>query len=44
MQHVDLLAGGAKSHDLIANLHNVGEANFVEALGEAQSAYFGSHG
>ena len=35
---MDLLALGAHRHHLVANLHDVGESNFVETLCEADAA------
>jgi hypothetical protein len=43
VQHVDFFASCPERHDLIPYLHDIGEADFVEALGYAQAAYFRGH-
>ena len=43
VKHMDLFTGRTQGHDLIADLHDIGEADFVEALGETQAACIGGH-
>jgi hypothetical protein len=40
---MDGLAGGTQFENLIANLHDVGESDFVETIGDAHCAPFGCH-
>jgi len=44
VEHVDFFAGGAEGHDLVADLHDVGEADFIESLGDTQATCFAGHG
>jgi len=41
---VDRKALGAQLHDLVANLHDVGESNFIQPLGQPNPAHFCRHG
>jgi hypothetical protein len=43
VQHMNLFASSAEGHDLVANLDDVGEAYFVEPLGQAEVACFSGH-
>ena len=40
---MDLQALGAHGHDLVANLHDVREAHFIQPLGQADSTFFCRH-
>ncbi len=43
MQRMHLHATCAQFHHLVADLHDVGETNFVKATGQANPAYFRGH-